>query len=110
MPKFSISLTAQKQIKEIIAYYLENETKERADKILDSFYEMFHFTAQNPYSLPKADEVLPIATLEKELFIIPIFLGIKSLKIISELQEFIMVKESCKTYKVSKNLIGLWLN
>jgi plasmid stabilization system protein ParE len=55
MPKFSISLTAQRQIKEIIAYYLENETKERADKILDSFYEMFHFAAQNPYALPKAD-------------------------------------------------------
>jgi plasmid stabilization system protein ParE len=48
------SRRAAQQIEEIYTYYFLNETPERADKVLQSFYVAFDSCSQNPYLFPKA--------------------------------------------------------
>jgi plasmid stabilization system protein ParE len=49
---FEIAKKADKAIKEIIAYYAENEPPNRAIKVLDSFFEAFQTAAKYPSNHP----------------------------------------------------------
>ncbi|MDX2195515.1 MAG: type II toxin-antitoxin system RelE/ParE family toxin [Cytophagales bacterium] len=52
--KIKIALRAAKQMEDIYAYYVLNESINRADKVINSFFDAFEACAQNPYIFPKA--------------------------------------------------------